>query len=74
VPVWQEFRAHDLDIKELPDRRVLILGVLVGKGRASGVEVRAPFGQIAEIRDGMAFRLTGYPSHESALAAAGIAE
>jgi ketosteroid isomerase-like protein len=48
--------------------------VLVGKGRASGIEVRAQFAQIAELRDGMAFRLTGYMDHASALAAAGLDE
>jgi ketosteroid isomerase-like protein len=72
IPVWESFRADELDIRELEDGRVLILGQLRGKGRASGVEVSAPFGQIAEVRDGMAYRLVGYLDHESALAAAGI--
>jgi len=74
VPVWEFFRSEDLDIRELPDGRVLILGHLRGKGRVSGVEVSAPFGQIAEIRDGMAYRLVGYLDHESALKAAGLAQ
>jgi ketosteroid isomerase-like protein len=74
VPAWESFRAEDLDIRELDDGRILILGHLRGKGRASGVEVTAPFGQIAEVRDGMAIRLTGYLDHESALAAAGLTE
>jgi ketosteroid isomerase-like protein len=74
VPVWEEFHAEDLEISELPDGRVMMLGHLVGKGRASGIEVRAPFGQIAEIRDGMAYRVTGYPDHESTLAAASLGE
>jgi ketosteroid isomerase-like protein len=71
---WEEFRADELEFQELPDARVMILGQLVGKGRASGIEVRVPFGQIVEIRDGMAYRLTGYMDHESTLAAAGRGE
>jgi 2-(1,2-epoxy-1,2-dihydrophenyl)acetyl-CoA isomerase len=74
VPVWESFRGEDLVIRELEDGRILILGKIRGKGRASGVEVSAPFGQIAEIRDGMVIRLTGYMDHESALAAAGLRE
>ena len=69
LAVWEEFRGENLEIRELPDGRVMILGHLVGKGRASGVEVRTPFGQIAEIRDGMVIRLDGLPDHESTLAA-----
>jgi uncharacterized protein len=72
VPVWETFRAEELDVRDLPDGRVLILGHLRGKGRASGVEVSAPFGQIAEVRDGMAYLLVGYLDHESALIAARI--
>jgi ketosteroid isomerase-like protein len=72
IPVWESFRGEDLDIRELEDGRVLILGHLRGKGRASGVEVSVPFGQIAEVRDGMAYRLTGYLDQESALEAAGL--
>jgi ketosteroid isomerase-like protein len=72
IPVWESFRGEDLDIRELEDGRILILGHIRGTGRASGVEVTAPFGQIAEIRDGMAYRLTGYLDQESALEAAGL--
>jgi ketosteroid isomerase-like protein len=74
ITSWEEFHADELEFRELPDGRVMMLGRLVGKGRASGIEVRAAFGQIAEIRDGMAYRLTGYTDHESTLAAAGLRE
>ena len=72
VPVWESFQAEDLEIRELDDGRVLILGQIHGKGRASGVEVTAPFGQIADVSDGMVIRLTGYMDHASASAAAGL--
>jgi ketosteroid isomerase-like protein len=72
IPVWEFFRGENLELRELPDGRVLILGHLRGKGRGSGVDVSVPFGQIADVRDGMAYRLTGYLDHESALEAAGL--
>ena len=74
LTVWEFFRGEDLEFRGLEDGRVLILGNIRGKGRASGVDVSVPFGQIAEVRDGMAYRLTGYLDRESALAAAGLTE
>jgi len=70
LEVWEEFRAENLDIRELPGDRVLLLGELVVKGKASGVEIRTPFGQFAHLRDGLVIRLDAYPDHQSALAAA----
>jgi ketosteroid isomerase-like protein len=49
-----------------------LLGELVARGRASGVETRTPFGQIGEWREGLVFRQTAYTSHSAARAAAGI--
>jgi ketosteroid isomerase-like protein len=72
VPVWESFKGEDLEITELADGRIMILGQLRGKGRASGVEVGAPFGQIAEIRDGMVVHLTGYLDHDSTRKAAAL--
>jgi len=72
IPVWETFQGENLEYRDLGDDRVLILGQIRGKGRASGVEVAVPFGQIAEIRDELAIRLTGYMDHESALEAAGL--
>ena len=72
IPVWETFQGENLEFRELDDGRVLILGRIRGKGRASGVEVAVSFGQIAELRDGLAIRLTGYMDHESALEAAGL--
>ena len=70
--VWADFRGEHLEFFELAGDRVLLLGELVARGRASGVETRTPFGQIGEWRDGLVFRQTAYPSHSAALAAAGI--
>jgi ketosteroid isomerase-like protein len=47
--VWEEFRGEDLDFRELSGGRVLLLGYIRGRGRASGAEVRVPFGQAGAI-------------------------
>lgn len=72
--VWQDFRGEDLEFRGLSDGRVLLLGFLHGRGRASGAEVRVPFGQLAQFRDGQAIRIEAYPDHESALEAARLME
>ena len=72
LEVWEEFRGENLDFRELPGNRVLMLGELVARGKASGVEVRTPFGQLAEVRDGLIFRLHGFAGHDEARRAAGL--
>ncbi len=47
-----------------------LLGELVVKGKASGLEMRTPFGQIAQMRDGMVIRLDAFADHAAAIAAA----
>jgi ketosteroid isomerase-like protein len=69
--VWDEFRGENLEFRELPGDRILLLGELVAKGKASGLEIRTPFGQIAHLRDGMVIRLDAFADHDAALAAAG---
>jgi ketosteroid isomerase-like protein len=69
--VWEEFHGENLEFRELPGDRILLLGDLVVKGKSSGLEMRTPFGQVAHMRDGMVTRLDGFADHESAIAAAG---
>ena len=71
---WEEFRGEDLDFRELPGGRVLLLGYIRGRGRASGAEVRAPFGQLARFRDGRVVEIHGFLDHASALEAAELTE
>ena len=71
LEVWDEFRGENLEFTELPGNRVLLVGELVARGRASGVQTRTRFSQVAELRDGLVVRLTAYPDHASVLAAAG---
>jgi ketosteroid isomerase-like protein len=70
--VWEDFRGEDLEFRELADGRVLLLGFLHGRGRASGAAVRVPFGQLAQFSDGRVIRLDAFPDHASALEAAGL--
>jgi ketosteroid isomerase-like protein len=70
LEVWEEFRGENMEFRELPGHRILLLGELVVRGKASGVEMRTPFGQIAYLRDGMVIRLDAFADHATALAAA----
>jgi ketosteroid isomerase-like protein len=70
--VWEDFHGEDLEFTELPGGRVLLLGYLQTRGRASGVDVRVPFGQLAQFRDGKVVTLQGFMDHASAQEAAGV--
>jgi ketosteroid isomerase-like protein len=72
--VWEQFLGEDLEFRELPGDRVLLLGFLRSRGRASGAEVRVPFGQLAQFRDGQVVTLHAFVDHASALEAAGLRE
>jgi hypothetical protein len=72
LEVWEEFRGENLAFRELPGNRVLLLGELVVRGKASQVELRTPFGQVAYLEGDLVVRLDAFADHESALAAAGV--
>jgi ketosteroid isomerase-like protein len=71
--VWDDFRAFAEDYRDLGDR-VLWLGRLEGRGRGSGVPVRAPLDILFDIRDGKVSRMHSYLDHDEAMRAAGLAE
>jgi ketosteroid isomerase-like protein len=72
LEVWDEFQGENLTFRELPGDRMLLLGELVVRGKASHVELRTPFAQIAYLEGELVVRLDAYADHESALAAAGV--
>jgi ketosteroid isomerase-like protein len=72
LEVWEEFRGENLEFRELPGDRIVMIGDLVVRGKTSGVELRTPFGQLAQLRDGLVIRLDGFADHASALEAAGL--
>jgi uncharacterized protein len=72
--VWERF---GLEVDELIDAgdRVVALGRLTGKGKASGVEVEQPIADVWTVRDSRIVRgEIGYTSRQEALEAAGLSE
>jgi ketosteroid isomerase-like protein len=64
---WRVEEVHDLG-----EDRIVVLGNLEARGRASGAEVNSPIGQLFELREGRLLRGWAYPSHEQAMQAAGL--
>jgi ketosteroid isomerase-like protein len=63
---WSEFR-------DLGDR-VLALGRVKARGRASGVELDSPMGWVFTLRRGRVIKAEGFLSRAEALEAAGLSE
>jgi ketosteroid isomerase-like protein len=68
---WEEHRMVIEDIRDLGER-VLGLGRLEGRGKASGVSVDVPYAIISDFRDGKVWRSRSYLDHGEALRAAGL--
>lgn len=66
---WESFEAFDLKL-ELVGDGVVVRGRVRVCGRASGAEIERELGQVWELEDGKARRVTGYLSHADALEAA----
>jgi ketosteroid isomerase-like protein len=72
--VWEAFRLEPIDFIDAGDR-VVVIGRLVGKGKASGAEVGQPIAGVWSVRDGRIVRIeVGYTDRREALAAAGLSE
>ncbi len=70
--MFSEVAWHVEEFQQLGDGRVLVLGQLEARGRASGAEVKSAIGQLFELRDGKIVRGWAYPSHKEAGRAAGL--
>jgi ketosteroid isomerase-like protein len=70
---WESFRFKATDLRDLGDR-VLVLGHVRGRGRASGVEVDDRWAWIIALREGRAASLRGFLDQREALDAAGLGE
>lgn len=68
---WESFRFEATDLRDLGDR-VLVLGDVRGRGRASGAEVEARWAWIVSFRDGRATSLRAFLDQREALVAAGL--
>ena len=78
--LWREldeaFAAFQIEISEIHDRgeRVVAIGHLHGRGKASGAEVESPIGYVVEFKNGKAIRIDDYFDPKEALKAAGLSE
>lgn len=68
---WQEFRPVPEEYRDLGDR-VLALGRLRTRGRASGAPSDSPWGGVYDFRDGKVSRIRTYLDRDEALRAAGL--
>ncbi len=71
VEAFAEFRLEITEIRDL-DERLVAIGHLRGRGRASGAEVNSPIGYVIEFKSGKAIRIDDYFDPEDAIAAAGL--
>lgn len=70
---WEEFRPVPEEYRDLGDR-VLALGRLRTRGRASGVPSDSPWGGVYDLRDGKVSRIRTYLDRDEASRAAGLSE
>ena len=68
---WESFRFDATDLRDLGDR-VLVLGDVHGRGRASGIDVEAKWAYIVGVREGKVAGLRGFLDQGEALEAAGL--
>ena len=72
--VWEQFHTELDELIDATDR-VVVIGRLIGKGRASGVEVEQPIAGVCTVRDGRIVRVElNYTDRRKALKAAGLSE
>jgi ketosteroid isomerase-like protein len=61
------------EIHDLGDR-VVAIGRIRTRGKASGAETKSPYANVADVRSGKGIRIRGYPDPGQALEEAGLAE
>ena len=70
---WDTFHPELDEVRELGDGRVLVLGHLQARGKASGMEVDSTAAWLCDVREGRITRVRFYTDERAALEAAGIA-
>lgn len=63
---WEDFSLEADEVREIDDSRVLVLGRILGRGRASGMEIEAPAAWVCELRDEKVTRVQFYAHEEAA--------
>ena len=70
---WEDFREEDARLIDVGER-VLVCQTITGRGRASGVEVRAPGALLWTVRDDQIVRVEAFFDQAEALKAVGLEE
>ena len=70
---WEELKIVAEELRDLGDR-VLVLGRLKGRGKASGAPVEGQFAGINDFRGDRMWRIRAYFDRAEALRAAGVSE
>ena len=70
---WDTFHPEPDEVRELGGGRVLVLGHLQARGKASGMEVDSTAAWLCDVREGRITRVRFYKDEQAALEAAGIA-
>ena len=70
---WEEYHSEPEEYRELDGEAVLVLTYAVGRGKASGAEMRERRANLFRLRGGKVTRLVAYWSRERALADLGLA-
>jgi len=64
-----EFRYTAEQVVDVGECRVLVIGSIHGRGRASSMPFTGPFGHVWTLKDGRAVEVRAYLDHAEALAA-----
>jgi ketosteroid isomerase-like protein len=70
---WDEIRFEPQEYIDAGEQ-VIVVARLVGRGKASGVDVDRVWAYVWTVRGGKALRMEGYANRAEALKAAGLAE
>ena len=71
---WEDWQGDVERVIDLGNDSVVVLGNFSARGRESGAEVRARYGQIWTFRAGKVLRVETFANREEALKAAGLRE
>jgi ketosteroid isomerase-like protein len=72
LAAWDGYHAEAAEFRELDAERVLVLGRMSGRGKASGVKVETEFANVLHVRNDSVSRLRLYSSRERAIADLGL--
>jgi hypothetical protein len=69
---FSEFRYEAEEVEEIGDDRVLVLGQIVARARATGMPLSGEFGHLWTVRDGLASHVEAHRDRGEARSAAGL--